>query len=144
MRIISNKDNYISTIFTLPGVPVTYWLVDTFIKEASKPLFKNLNILNIYDVFKVETLKFVYDSLHRLNPPQFHHYFRYPSNVQNTAANRNNNLDTPYIRTETYGFKSLKYTGTVLWNTLPHSVRYKPSRKSFAKYTKLHYIDLIN
>ena len=37
----------------------------------SLPLFKQLEILTIFDVFKVETSKFVFESLNRINPPQF-------------------------------------------------------------------------
>ena len=121
VRLISNKDNYIG---------------DTYNREPSAPLFKNLNILSIYDIFNVETLKFVYDSLTKANPTQFHNYFIYPTNSYNTAANRNNNLNIPSVRTTTYGIKSLKYTGSLLWNNLPSSVRNVSSRKQFSKKVK--------
>ena len=55
----------------------------------SLPLFKELEILTIFDVFKVETSKFVFESLNRTNPPQFHGLFTYPSNTRNTTNNRN-------------------------------------------------------
>ena len=98
VRIIANKDNYIQSLFELPGhlgQPITYWLVDTFEKEHSSPIFNNLNILKIHDIFKVAILNFVYDSLRKLNPAQFHEYFHLPANNLNTAANRRGNLNTP-------------------------------------------------
>ena len=125
VRLISNKDSYIG---------------DTFVKEPSAPLFKNLKVLTIYDIYNVETLKFVYDSLKKTNPTQFHDYYCYPPNLCNTAANRNNNLNTPSVRTTTYGLKSLKYSGAILWNNLPNIVRHKPTRKIFAKSSKEHFI----
>ena len=44
-----------------------------------------------------------------LNPHQFHNYFRYPTNNYNTAPNRRGNLNTPQVRTVTYGLKSVYY-----------------------------------
>ena len=37
----------------------------------SAPLFKELNILTVYDTFKIETIKFVFDSLNSNNPLQY-------------------------------------------------------------------------
>ena len=59
VRIISNKLGFLD---------------DTFVREHSAPLFKELKLMNIYDIFKVEALKFVYDSLNKNNPSQFHSY----------------------------------------------------------------------
>ena len=143
VRIISNKDYYIATIFQLPGELNIFWSIDTYIKEPSAPLFKNLKILTIYDIFKAETLKFVYDSLKKTNPTQFHKYFNYAPNLHNTAANRNNNLNTPSVRTTTYGLKSLRYSGSILWNNLPCTLRNKPSKIAFAKSVKEYLISLI-
>ena len=81
----------------------------------------------------------ILNKINKINPIQFHDYYHYPSNLHNTAANRNNNLNTPSVRTTTYGLKSLKYAGTVLWNNLPTSVRYMPSSKLFIKTIKEHF-----
>ena len=77
IRLILNKERNIHTIFELPGDPVAYWYVDTFIKIPSDPLFKELEILKVHDIFKMTTLNFVYDSLNKLNPEQFHMYYCY-------------------------------------------------------------------
>ena len=141
VRTISNKFKNIHTTFKLPGPPDTFWLVDTFVKEPSLPIFKNLNILKIYDIFNIETLKFVYDSLKKSNPSQFHEYFHSLINVQNTAANRNGNLQRPQARTQTYGIKSIKYTGCMLWNVLPDDIRNSLSKKTLNKSLKKHFIN---
>ena len=65
----------------------------------SLPLFKELDMLTIFDLFKVETSKFVFDCLIGSNPPQFHNYFAYPLNVRNTANTRNKSLLIPQART---------------------------------------------
>ena len=61
----------------------------------SAPLFKELNILTVDDTFKIEIIKFVFDSLYRINPFQFHNFFVYPANPYNTSGKRNNNLKIP-------------------------------------------------
>ena len=118
-----------------------FWLIDTFEKEPSLPIFNDLKILKIQDIFKIETLKFVYDSLKKFNPSQFHEYFQYSVNVHNTAATRKGNLNTPQVRTVTYGTKSIKFTGCTIWNSLPDNVRNAPSKKTFSKLAKKYFIN---
>ena len=141
VRIISNKNRNIYSLFTLPGQPETYWLVDSFIKEPSSPLFNNLNILKIFDIFNAAILNFVFDSLKKINPSQFHDYFHYPANNYNTAANRRGDLDTPQVRTTTYSLKSIKYIGCILWNNLPICIKDSLSKKIFNKSVKKHFIN---
>ena len=112
----------------------------SFVREHSAPLFKELKLLNIYDIFKVEPLKFVYDSLNKNNPSQFHSFYSYPINRINTAANRSNNLNASVIRTSNYGIKSLKYTGVVLWNDLSTNDRISASKATFSKKIKNYFI----
>ena len=64
--------------------------------------------LTIFEVFKVETSKFVFESLNHINPHQFHDFFTYPSNPRNTTNTRNNNLFIPQARTKHYGLNSIK------------------------------------
>ena len=66
VRLIANKERNIHTIFKLPrdpelpDDPVTYWYVDTFEKVPSEPIFNELKILKIHDIFKLITLKKLY------------------------------------------------------------------------------------
>ena len=72
-----------------------YWYVDSFLKVPSDPLFKKLGILKVHDIYNLTTIKFVYESLNKLNPNQFHTYYNYSTCLHNTAANRDDNLDPP-------------------------------------------------
>ena len=133
VRLILNKHKNITSIFQLPLKtarlifndnqsilidvgPMSHWYLDTFVSEPSDPIFKKLEILKVTDLFKLCTLKFVYDSLNKLNPLQFHTYYNYPLHNYNTDAMRKLNLNLPTARTSTYGLKSLKYTRCMLWN----------------------------
>ena len=140
VRLIINKERNIHTIFELHGDPVTYWYVDTFAKVPSDPIFKELGILKIHDIFKLTTLNFVFDCINKLNPEQFHSYYRYPVNICNTAANRDNHLDPPMVRTVKYGLKSIKFIGCILWNGLSMGVRNAINRKLFTKSVKNQFI----
>ena len=102
----------------------------------SAPLFKELNILTVYDTFKTEIIKFVFDSLNRINPSQFHNFFVYPANPYNTTGKQNNNLKIPLARTKNYGSKYLKYIGAQIWNDIPNNIRPNTSRKLHIKNVK--------
>ena len=163
IRLIMNKHRNIHTIFELPRTtvrlnlhnensvlidisndPVMYWYVDTYIKVPSDPLFKDRGILKVHDIYKLTTLIFVYESLNKLNPNQFHAYYTYPADAQNTAANRDENLDPPMVRTVTYGLKSLKYAGCILWNNLSIDTRNAVSKNVFKNLTKNDMINSYN
>ena len=126
-RIIKDKNNFIG---------------DSYVKEHSGPLFKDLELLTVFDVFKCETLKFVYQSLKKSNPPQFHNFYSYSITTHDTAAMRNRDLRTPTVRTTTYGLKSLKYVGALLWNSIPNPLRIAPTNMCFARFVKKSFCDL--
>ena len=109
---------------------------DDFVYPHSAPLFNNLRILTVYDIFKLELLKFVFDSLRKLNPVQFHSFFNYTNDNVNTASVRDFKLNPPQVRTTTYGLESLKYKGAVLWNSIPLSIRSATSKKQFSNKLK--------
>ena len=126
VRLITYND-------TLPEVPGPL--------AKSQPLFKELEILTIFHLFKVETSQFVFDCLNGSNPSQFHDYFSYPTNVHNTSSNRNRSLFIPQARTTRYGLKSIKNIGARIWNDIPLSIRSSSSEKSFIKTLKKDFIN---
>ena len=95
-------------------------------------------------IYKLTTLQFVYESLNKMNPNQFHIYYNYPSDIINTAAVRQKCLDPPQPRTVTYGLKSLKYAGCILWNNIPIYIRDLLSKKVFKLSVKRHLISQYN
>ena len=134
----------VSLLFDIPSVPLMYWYVDTFQKSPSEPIFKELGILKVQDIYKLSTLKFVYDSLNKHNPCQFHSFYKYPNDLQKTKSIRNNNLDPPMARTETYGIKSLKYSGCILWNDITMAERNAISKNAFSKLIKKKLLHVYN
>ncbi len=129
----------------------------------TSPLFKDLNILKIDDVFKLRSLQFVHDCLNEIAPTQFRSWFILAkgmhnhdtrSNTQtddincefnnstlglNTELTENNNIFIPLVRTTYYGLNSFKVAGAKLWNRTPYkTVRIIVSRSLFAKTLKKH------
>ena len=113
---------------------------DSFSKPHAAPLFMSCKILTIHDIFRLEALKFVFDCVNKLNPSQFHSYFSLSSSTITTASKRDLKLDPPQVRTTTYGLKSLKYEGSILWNDLSLSCRSILSRKQFVKKLRALFI----
>ena len=99
----------------------------------SLPIFKELEVLTIFEVFKVKTSKFVFESLNHMNRHQFHDFFTYPSNARNTTNTRNKNLFIPQARTKHYGLNSIKNIGARIWNDIPLSIRLSKSKNIFIR-----------
>jgi len=134
-------DSIINPIFILQKKAVKA-ITFSDVRTHSAPLFKLLNILTIHDIYKIETLKFVHDCLNKVNPCQFHTYYTYPDNSHYTTSSSQCKLYIPMVRTSTYGLKSLKYNGAIVWNDLPLTVRVVTSRKAFAKTLKSIFISI--
>ena len=97
------------------------------------PLFHELRLLNIFDIFKLQVGKFVFESVKGIGPSQ--------SIVNYTRASDVHDHDTRYanqgnffimnVRTSKYGAKGLNRVGSKLWATIPNHIKACVSRKSF-------------
>lgn len=108
----------------------------------TKPLFKELKILTIFDIFKLEVSKFVYDCLHFTNPIQFNIYYKSCSSFYKTTSNNKQKLFKPIVRTTIYGLKSIKYNGVLIWNEIPLDIRLSVSKSVFIYKLKKLLLDL--
>ena len=90
-------------------------------KSHSAPLFKSLVLLNLDDIIKLQTLSFVYQWSHRLLPSCFNEYFKFTSPVRSysTRQSCDGNLYLDSVNTTHYSVRSLKFTGSRLWISLP-------------------------
>ena len=116
VRLLTFNDNY-----PVPAGPLVH----------TPPLFYDLKILKIHDIFKVQTAKFVYKCLHNLNPPHLDIIFTYVPGIYNTAATRNHDLLIPLARTTRYGLNSIKNIGSHIWNNIPPLIHTKGPTKCF-------------
>ena len=107
------------------------------------PLFYKLKILTVYDIFKLQLGKLVYESMNHIGPSNNIIQFT-RSNVihnHNTRYASQGNLFNNYVRTTSYGLKSLRYMGGKLWSTIPKNIQDSLTCKSFIRNMKLKLIN---
>ena len=125
---------------------------------ASNLLFKELEILKIDDIYKLNIANFIYSSLAGLTPDIFLDYFVLNHAVHDHATTSNtvivqnsyfdpgyqvntNSLHTQNSNLVNYGARLLKVFGPVLWNSLPLQIRESSSIKSFKFHLKHYFLD---
>ena len=124
---------------------------------ASEPLFKNLEILKISDIFKLNIGKFIYNTLNNDSPSIFLDWFIY-NHLVNEHSTRSNaaiiqrehfdvgyaepskNLHTQRFNLEKYGRRSIQVYGPTLWNSFPDELKESPSIHTFNHHAKKHFL----
>ena len=100
--------------------------------QPTGPLFKTLGLLPLSDRLKYHTGVQMFQIVNGTCPKYLHNLFQ-PANVHSSRSLRStstNNLYLPRIRTEIMR-KSLSYSGALLWNDLPLSLKNSPNLSSF-------------
>ena len=83
----------------------------------SRPLFKKLHILDIYDINNYQTCLFVYKSIIGMLPDHFAHLFINNHHIHSYNTKRNLNIHVPYCRTKIRQF-NIHFRGAIVWNTI--------------------------
>ena len=60
--------------------------------RPTDPLFQKLKILKVHDIYRNQMAKFVYKSLHRLTPNNFHDWFHINSDLHSYRTRSNFNV----------------------------------------------------
>ena len=99
----------------------------------SDPMFFQLDILKVQDIFSTRVAKFVFNCLCKNCPENFHFWFRLISNIhrhhtRSKFVSIENEISTrtlfiPSSRTTHYGLKMTKVIGPKIWNSLPPQLR---------------------
>ena len=107
----------------------------------TNPLFSQLKILKISDILSFQLLSFIYQCQHDPPVSHFENLVIPLENVHNygTRQATKGNLYLKQIHTTQYGIRSVKYTGSILWNDLPVSIRKVPSLSIFKKRLKEYF-----
>ena len=124
---------------------------------SSEPLFKNLQILKLDDIFQLNIAKFVYSALTFESPSNFHTWFTYDHEVHDHSTRcsagitRNNYFDAGIaVRTYTlhtkgsnnrFGEKMIQKSGPIIWNSIPEYIQDAASITSFKYQLKKHIFD---
>ena len=92
----------------------------------SKPLFRQLGLLSVYDIFRFQLAMFMYRCINNLLP--FNKSFNFVANdalYRHETRNRSN-LDVVYCRTKCR-WLTVQIQGPKIWNSLPGYLRDIPS-----------------
>ena len=112
-----------------------------FIHTSS--LFHKLNILNIFDIFKLQLGILIYNYINNIGPS--HNIIRFTRNIDihshSTRYAHLNSFFQNLTRTTRYGLKSLQIEGTHLWTTIPLNIKEAPSKIVFKNRYKKYLLD---
>ena len=113
-----------------------------FNKEFRTPtleMHKELKLLMVKDIAKVNLLKFVHQQRNDALPDAFENYYSEVSTHHSRDTRQKDNL---HVNRETVlGRKSTKYRGAVQWNSISKDIRNCQTTKCFAKNLKCSIID---
>ena len=129
VRMATFNDGYLS----IPG-PLS----------LTPPLFHKLRILNIFDIFKLQLGKLVYECTHRLGPSNNIIKFSRVDEIHchNTRYAQRGNLYINIVRTRRFGLRGLHFEGAKLWATISAKIKNSQSKMSFNSNYKKYLIEL--
>ena len=101
--------------------------------HSSDPLFYQLYIHKVQDIFVLRIAKFIFNSLIGITPLNFHNWFYLTVQIHNYNTRSKyvdidksiptRTLFVPTARTSHYGLKLIKVLGPKLWNNIPPLLR---------------------
>ena len=129
-------------------------------QPSSEPLYKNLEILKISDIFRLIIANFVFSTLTFDSPAIFNEWFHYDHEVHDHTTRssseviRENYFDIGHVEQSyvlhtkgaknIYGEKMIQVSGPLIWNSIPDYVRKAESIFTFKKHLKMHFLEHIH
>ena len=109
-------------------------------KQRIKPLYEKYDFLYINQIHFFEVAKFIYYSVHCLQPAIFDDYYKFVTNISRHCLRSVNDdkLYLPFFKKKSRQ-NSIKYKGVKIWNSLPKNIRilsFVKFKKSCRQYVK--------
>ena len=106
-------------------------------RTPSRPLFQRLDILNIFEIVKLQLSELAYKHITNQLPEVSYYYFRDISTVHSyeTRSKTNKSLFLPRVNLN-YGQFGVTYAAIKTWNETPNEIRASKSTKVFRKKYK--------
>ena len=98
-------------------------------------LMKSLNIQSFYDRLFLRKAKFMFKVYHNITPTYINEGFNLRTNLNTSVNLRSMNVGCfvpPKPRTECFK-QSLRYSGCLIWNSLPENVKSAQTQETFHK-----------
>ena len=130
-------ESYINPVFLLQKRVIRAIAFEHF-TSSTTPLFSDLKILKLRDLFKLKLLTFVYECVNKISPSCFHSFFDLVESVHqhHTRQVAKNHIFLTQKNTLQYGLRSVRYYGAKCWNEIPVGIKISPSAISFRRKLK--------
>ena len=135
-------ETYINPVFLLQKRVVRAMSFENF-TSPSTPIFLNLKILKLHDLFQLKLLTFVYDCVNKIAPSYFHPFFALVETVHQygTRQASKNDIFLTQKNTVQYGLRSVRFFGAKCWNNIPMVIKSSPSARSFRQKLKSFFFE---
>jgi len=109
--------------------------------SPSTPIFYDLKILKLYDLFHLKLLTLVYECMNLISPIFFHNFFDNLTSVHqyNTRQACKGDIFMTQKNTLQYGLRFIKYAGAKSWNEIPAIIKQSRSVVIFCRELKQHF-----
>ena len=102
-----------------------------------KPVYNELEILQVDDIYRLEVGKFMFKFYNDLLPENFKEYFKFVSGIHHYNTRMSSNMCMYPIKLNTkFSKNSLKCKGVEVWNDIPLHIKNLNSIKSFCNELK--------
>ena len=114
--------------------------------SPSLPIFNDLKLLKLSELFELRLLTFVFDSVNKSSPTCFHDFFLLNSSVHQYSTRQASQGDLYMFRKNSlqYGLKSIRYLGAKLWNALNVELRNASSKILFKTKLKSYLLSKVD
>lgn len=131
--------SYLNRLYVLQKRAIRL-ITSSHYRANTADLFKELNILNIFDIYKHQMGIFMFKISHELLPPMFQNIFHLNNTVHNYCTRHSENYHLYRVNTDV-SKKSFVTSGSQLWNNLDPQLKRISSLPLFTKKFKLCLID---
>ena len=130
-------ETYINSVFLLQKRVIRAISFEHFTAPTT-PIFSDLKILKLHDLFKLKMLIFVYESVNKFSPICFHNIFDSVASVHQYGTRQagKDNIFLIQKNTNQYGLRSVHYHGAKCWNDIPVDIKRSPSVNIFRRKLK--------
>ena len=108
----------------------------------SDPIFKELELLKLFDIRQLQLGKLMFSFNHSFLPPKFNDYFSLNKQVHNYATRYTNDFHLPFCRTNLRIF-SVGFQGPTHYNSLENDIKESNSLHSFITKLKEKLCELL-
>ena len=109
--------------------------------EHTSPLFKDLNVIKLFDEVTVHIAFFMYKFKNQLLPTNFNVFFASVKETHNYNTRLSSRMTYALPKTRTnYGIFNIRYQGAKIWNAISDHIKLL-SLKQFKKKLKLSIIE---